>query len=168
MCLSTLPLAGAHPRSTNSCPAHSLGPEQRQQLAVQALAGATPITELADQAEVSRRFVYRQQTIARDALNDAFDPPPANDAVMFQLPVTKHWIHQFVLGLVLIGHCPLRGVVEICRDLLDYDISLGTVHNLIQKVVAPARAITAKEDISQIHVGAHDEIFRLSAILGGI
>jgi len=32
---------------------------------------------------------------------------------MFQLPVTKHWIHQFVLGLVLIGHCPLRGVVEI-------------------------------------------------------
>ena len=160
MCLSTLPFAGAHPRSTNSCPAHSLGPEQRQQLAVQALAGATPITELADQAEVSRRFVYRQQTIARDALNDAFDPPPANDAVMFQLPVTKHWIHQFVLGLVLIGHCPLRGVVEICRDLLDYDISLGTVHNLIQKVVAPARAITAKEDISQIHVGAHDEIFQ--------
>ena len=160
MCLFTQPPVGAHPRPTNSCPAHSLGPQQRQQLAVQALAGATPITELAHQAEVSRRFVYQQQAIARNALSDAFDPPPTSDAVLFQLPVTKHWIHQFVLGLVLIGHCPLRGVVEICRDLLDYDISLGTVHNLIQKVVAPARALTAKEDISPIRVGAHDEIFQ--------
>ena len=160
MCLSTLPPVAAHPRLSNPCPAHLLDPQQRQHLALQALAGTVPITELADQAEVSRRFVYKQKAIAHDALSDAFDPPPADDAVLFQLPLTKHWLHQFILGLVLIGHCPLRGVVEICRDFFDYDISLGTVHNLIQKAVAPARAINAQEDISPIRVGAHDEIFQ--------
>src|SRR5215211_723922 len=129
MCLSTRPPTPSHPRSTTSCPAHALGPPQRQRLAVEALAGTVPITELADQTQVSRRFVYRQQAIAQDALDNAFDPPPTDNAVLFHLPVTKRWVRQFTLGLVLIGHCPLRGVVELFCDFFDFDISLGSVHN---------------------------------------
>src|SRR4051812_35977 len=56
MCLVTRPPATDHPPSTTSCPAKTLGPRQRQRLAVEALAGAVPITELADHARVSRRF----------------------------------------------------------------------------------------------------------------
>src|SRR5436305_364128 len=143
MCLVARPPAADRPPSTTACPAKTLGPRLRQRLAVEALAGTVPITELADRTQVSRRFVYRQQAIARDALNDAFEPPPADDTVLFHLPVTRNWLHQFTLGLVLIGHCPLRGVVELCRELLDHDISLGTVHNLVRDADAPDRAINA-------------------------
>ncbi|OWK41867.1 hypothetical protein FRUB_03945 [Fimbriiglobus ruber] len=158
MCLSTTPSARAHPHAPGAGPAHTLSPAQRQRIAVQALAGTVPITDRADQHDVRRRFVYRQQALADRALANAFDPLPADDAVLFHLPVTKHWLHPFTLALVLIGHGPLRGVVEICRDVLDYDLSLGTVHNLVQKAVAPARALNARENLGPVRIGAHDEI----------
>jgi hypothetical protein len=160
MCHVTRPPTAAHPRSTNSGPAQAIGPQPRQQLAVRALAGTTPITELADQNQVSRRFVYRQQDIARNALNNAFDPPPRDDSVLFHLPITKHWIRQFTLGLVLIGHCPLRGVAELFHDFFDHDISLGTVHNIVHSAVAHARQRNAQGDLSSVRIGAHDEIFQ--------
>jgi hypothetical protein len=148
-----------HPRSTLS-PAKGLGPDQRREVAIQALAGTVPIATIAGHAQISRKFVYRQKTIASDALANAFDSPPADDKVLFQLPVTKSWLQQFVLGLVLIGHSPLRGVVEIFRDFLDYDISLGTVHNIVSRSVEPARHINDQMDLSPVRVGAHDEIFQ--------
>lgn len=160
MCHVTRPPSAANPRSTNSCPAHGLDPQQRQRLALDALAGTTPITELANQNQVSRRFVYRQHDIARNALENAFDPPPADDAVLFHLPVTAHWIRQFTLGLVLIGHCPLRGVVELFGDFFDHPISLGTVHNIVHSAVERARQINARCDLSSVRIGAHDEIFQ--------
>jgi hypothetical protein len=160
MCLSTRPPTPAHPRAGNSYPAHSLGPHQRQQLALDALAGTVPITELADRTQVSRGFVYRQQDIARNALDNAFDPTPTGDCVLFHLPVTKHWVRQFTLGLVLIGHCPLRGVVELFRDFFDHDLSLGNVHNIVHAAVEHARQRNACYDLSPVRIGAHDEIFQ--------
>jgi hypothetical protein len=160
MCLSTRCPAADKPRVSPASPAQALGPQQRQRLAVEALAGTTPITELADQTHVSRKFVYQQQDIARNALNNAFDPPPADDSVLFHLPVTKHWITQFTLGLVLIGHCPTRGVVELLGDFFDHDISLGTVHNIVHSAVEKARLHNNRHDLSQVTIGAHDEIFQ--------
>jgi hypothetical protein len=85
---------------------------------------------------------------------------PSDDQVLFQLPVTKQWLRQFTLGLVLIGHCPLRGVVELFRDFFDYDLSLGTVHNIVQSAVAPARQVNDRQALGGVRVGAHDEIFQ--------
>lgn len=160
MCHVTCPPAAAHSRSTNSGSAHTLDPEQRQRLAVAALAGTTPITQLADQTNVSRKFVYQQQGLARTALSNAFDPPPVDDAVLFHLPVTTHWIRQFTLGLVLIGHCPLRGVAELFHDFFDHDLSLGNVHNIVRSAVERARQHNAGVDLSPVRIGAHDEIFQ--------
>ena len=47
-------------------------PPQRQALAVAALAGARPITQLAQEYQVSRKFVYQQAGKADQALTDAF------------------------------------------------------------------------------------------------
>ena len=47
----------------NNCTAKSLGPSERLALGVQALAGQQSITDLADQADVSRKFVYQQAAI---------------------------------------------------------------------------------------------------------
>jgi len=144
----------------NGCSAKNLPPSQRQDLALQALAGKQSITELADEFDVSRKFVYRQNAIAAHALVNAFNPPPHDDDVLFHLPVTKAWLRQLTLGLVLICHSPLRGVVELLRDVFDYDTSLGTVFNTVQSAVAPARQHEHAQDLRGIRVGAHDEIFQ--------
>jgi hypothetical protein len=141
-------------------PAQRLLPAQRQNLAVQVLAGTHPVTELARQHQVSRKFLSQQADTATHALTRAFDPAPATDDVLFYLPVTKTWLRQLVLALVLIGHSPYRAVVELLRDLFDWKISLGTVHNIVHSAVDPARAISRRCDLAGVRIGAHDEIFQ--------
>jgi hypothetical protein len=142
------------------CAAHALDPCQRQQLAIQALAETTTITELARDHQVSRKFVYQQTATARHALADAFAPEPTDDEILFWLPVTKAWLRQLMLALVLIGHSSLRGVVEVLADVFDFDISLGTVHAVIQNAVAPAHAHNSQQNLSGVRIGTHDEIFQ--------
>jgi hypothetical protein len=158
MCiLSSQP--AAVPARALSTSAHQLPPAARQQLALDALTGLS-VTQLAQQHQVSRKFVSRQAEHARQALHQAFTPPPPSDEVLFVLPVTRAWLRSFMLSLVLVCHSPLRGVQEILRDRFDYAVSLGTVHNVLQQAVAPARAINARQDLSAIHVAAHDELFQ--------
>jgi hypothetical protein len=130
-------------------------------LAVHALAGAQPITTLANEFHVSRKFVYQQTATAQQALDAAFDrPDPPADAVLFYLPITKAWLRQFILALVLYCHSSLRGVQQLLRDLFDTALSLGTMHNILQQAVVAARPINAQQDLSAVRIGAHDEIFQ--------
>src|SRR5271170_5880082 len=153
----TLALQQAIP---NSCPAKALPASQRLQLGLHALAGTHSITDLADDALVSRKFVYQQAAIAEQALDDAFAPKADDDHVLFYLPVTKAWLRQLILGLVLICHSPLRAVVELLRDLFDYDVSLGTVFNIVHAAVTPAQQCNRTQDLRNVRVGGHDEIFQ--------
>ena len=61
---------------------------------------------------------------------------------------------------MLICHSSYRGVVELLRDLFDYRISLGTVHNIVHSPVAHARRINEQYDLSTILIGLLDEIFQ--------
>jgi hypothetical protein len=143
------------------CPAKGLGPAQRQRLAVAALAAAQPVTDLARQAHVSRRFVYRQAAKAGQALRGAFAPapPPAGERPLFHLPVTRSWLRQLTLGLVLVCHSSYRGVVELLADLFDWPTSVGAVHNAVRGALARARPHNER-DLSAVRVGAHDEVFQ--------
>jgi hypothetical protein len=143
-----------------SCPAQQLPPEQRQELALQVLAGSQPVAQLARQHQVSRQFLYRQADTAQLALESAFDPPPLTEEVLFQLPVTKAWLHQLILALVLTCHSSYRGVIALLADLFDTPLSLGTVHHVVQAAVARARQINGSYDLAGVRVGAHDEIFQ--------
>jgi hypothetical protein len=136
-------------------------PRQRQDLALQALAGAESIRGLATQHAVSRKFIYQQVDTAKEALQEAF-VPEQDDAtkVLFYLPVTKQWLEQTFLGLAMICHSPIRGISEFCRDLLDYPVSVGKVHNILQRAVEQARAYNRQQDLSGVRIGAHDEIFQ--------
>ncbi len=49
-------------------PAQELGPAQRQDLAIQVLAGTHSVTELARHHQVSRKFLYHQADTASLAL----------------------------------------------------------------------------------------------------
>ena len=158
---ATTPLHWPAPTTVHvSCPAKQLAPQQRQGLAIQVLAGTETVSELARQHEVSRKFLYQQVHTAEKALSEAFAPSSRPDDVLFYLPVTKAWLRQLVLALVLICHSSYRGVVELLRDLFDYRISLGTVHNIVHSPVAQARRINEQYDLSTILIGLLDEIFQ--------
>lgn len=146
---------------TTTSAARLLGPPQRQHLAVQALAGQS-LSDLARQHHVSRRFLYRQTRCARQALDRAFAPPSAApEKVLFYLPVTRSWLEQFVLALLLICHCSLRGVHELLADLFDYHKSLGAIHGLARRACVKASAHNARQDLRRVQVAALDEIFQV-------
>jgi hypothetical protein len=129
-------------------------------LAVQVLAGAATVSGLARHHEVSRKFLYQQAHTAEQALRHAFAPTPTPDEVLFYLPVTKAWLRQLVLALVLICHSSYRGVVELLRDHFDTKLALGTVHNIVHAAVARAQEMNRSYDLAGVRVGAHDEIFQ--------
>src|SRR5262245_35020795 len=147
------------PNQPHASRAASLAGPARQQLALDALAGV-PISQIAADNHVSRKFVYRQLHRAHQGLQQAFDPPASPKDLLFWLPVTRPWLRQLVLGLVLVCHSSLRGVGELLADLFDYPLSVGTAHNVLSQAVAKAFSANSAQDLSTIRVGAHDEIFQ--------
>ena len=139
--------------------AASLSPDIRQDIGIQVLARSQPVSHLATTHQVSRKFIYQQGNKAQRSLDDAFAPTPADDDVLFHLPVTKSWLYQLILGLVFICHSSYRGIVELFRDLFDTSISIGTVHNRLEAAAATAAEINQAQDLSGITVGLLDEIF---------
>lgn len=142
------------------CPALSLTGQQRQQLAVHALAGTQSITVLAGDCQVSRKFVYRQANIADRALEEVFCGSPEKADVLFHLPVTKAWLRQLILGLTLHCHSSFRGAQALLDDVFDTSLSLGTIHNIVHDAATQARQANAQPSLSRVRIGAHDEIFQ--------
>ena len=138
-----------------------LGPEQRRDLAIPVLAGQESVSQTARDHGVSRKFVAQQTANARHALDDAFGPSSdGSDDVLFWLPVSKSWIEQAALSLMLTCHSSLRGVAEFFRDVLDYPLAHTTARNILLKAVTTARQHNASVDLSPIRIGALDEIFQ--------
>jgi hypothetical protein len=132
---------------------------ERKDLAVSALARSATVSDLAVRHGVSRQFVYQQTHKAQAALDDAFTATTRDDAVLFELTVTRPWLRQVIVGLALICHSSYRGVVTFLRDLLGVTISVGTVHDVLQAATQQAGIINRQQDLSGIRVGLHDEIF---------
>jgi len=139
--------------------AASLNAVTRKHLAVQVLARKEPVSRIAERNDVSRKFLYHQTAKADAALNEAFEAGAKED-VLFYLPVTKGWLWQFVLALVLICRSSIRGVVELLRDLFQVKMSVGTVHNIVHSSVERARSINEAQDLSSIREGTRDELFQ--------
>ena len=74
------------------------------------LAKTKPVSQIAAEHQVSRKFLYQQGEKAQTALEEIFASQTPDNEVLFNLPVTKTWLSQLVLGLVLICHSSYRGV----------------------------------------------------------
>src|ERR1700692_2665204 len=159
-------IMAAHFLSRGACMSRSAGAAAklpgsgRKKPAVQALAGSEPISELSARLGVSRKFIYAQKDKASDALHDAFCSAVADDEVLFQLPVTRTWLRQVMVGLPLICRSSYRGVVEFMRDLLGVTVGVGSVHEVLHGAAQQAGAINREQDLSGIRVGLHDELFQ--------
>ncbi|MEK7750328.1 MAG: hypothetical protein AAB654_00330 [Acidobacteriota bacterium] len=141
--------------------------EGRKQLALRAL-GGEPIARLADGLDVSRKFVYRQAGKAGSAVEAAFQPPARDDDVLFRISVTKKWVEEVVLSALLHCHGSYRGVQAFLRDTCDFEISVGSIHNIVVAAIEGARRANRQEDLCPIRVGAHDEIFQGDPVLVGV
>ena len=97
----------------SSSVASRLQSHQRQQLALDVLSKQEPISQIAKQEQVSRKFLYQQKAIAQRALNTAFDKEERENEVLYYLPITQQWIFQLILALILICHCSYRGIKEL-------------------------------------------------------
>jgi hypothetical protein len=155
--------------SSNPTVAAGLPPNTRQKLGIGVVAKIKPVSQLAAEHQVSRKFVYQQGQKAKAALDEVFEPKTSEDEVIYNLPVTKNWLTQLILALVLICHSSYRGVIEILRDLFDTHISIGTIKNRVESAAASASKINQAQDLSTIKVGLHDEIFQGSEpVLAGV
>jgi hypothetical protein len=159
MTVSTTNSTSSLPSSNETCPAKHLTQQQRQSLAEKALSGITPVSHLAEEAKTSRKFIYSQKKKAQKGIDQAFAESKADD-VLFTIPVTKAWIAQVVIALVMICHAPFRGVLVFLRDVLDYKIGLGTIHNIVRDNIKTAQNYQQAEDLSPIKAASHDEIFQ--------
>src|SRR4051812_3666269 len=146
-----------------------LAESDRRDLAIEALARSATISDLSARHGVSRKFSYQQTDKARTALDDAFLSAAPDDEVLFEVAVTKTWLRQVIVGLTLICRGSYRGVVEVLRDLLGVQISVGTVHHVLQLATRQARVGNHDQDLSGIRVGLHDEIFQgAMPVLAGV
>lgn len=142
--------------------AHSLNLSKRQEIGIHAIGGHIPISHVADQYGVSRKFVYQQKEKALEGISKAFSKPSPDDAekILFYIPVTKQWLCQVVLALIFICRASYQGVGEFFRDILDSSISKGTIHNIVHQHLEEAKKINEQQDLSNVREGLHDEIYQ--------
>src|SRR5690348_7582108 len=102
--MSTLVHTPSHDNCKRTSVARTLNSMQRQEIALEAMSHKARVTQIASGHNVSRKFVYQQKEIALSGIEEVFSTSSSKDSLLFQLPVTKEWIKQFTLSLVLIGH----------------------------------------------------------------
>ncbi len=107
---------------------------------------------------MSRKFVYQQTHKAVAALDGAFLSATPDHEVLFEVAVTRTWLRQVIVGLVLGYRSSYLGVVEFLRDLLGLSISVGIVHHVLHSATRQADIINRQQDLSGVRVGLHDEL----------
>ena len=135
-----------------------LSPECKKSIGLQALSGNT-VSHVAQLHQVCRNTVYSQKLRALEAMNDAFREPATDDPVLFNLPVTKDFLHQVVLGILLTCKASYRDVQMFLHDVFDTDISIGTIANILNDACQKAAEINISYRLDTIEQSASDEIY---------
>jgi hypothetical protein len=130
----------------------------RQEIALRSIRKEQPIKSLANEFGCSRTTVYEQQKIAIQAVGQAFTPHD-DDKVLFYLPITKKVIYTLVIMLHLTCRSTYRHIIEFLRDFLGFDISIGSVFNIINDAAIKASDINKSYNLSQVNTSSSDEVF---------
>lgn len=148
--------------------ARNMSNDQKKHLALAAFTQVKTVTQLADENDTSRKFIRQQKCTVVQAIDAAFHPTVTTDRVLFYLPVSKRWIEQLVLALMLMN-VSYRQISTLLSDVFDYTLSIARIHTMFNDAVEKAQQHHVTEDLSGIHVTANDELFYLSKpILSGI
>ena len=144
--------------------AQNISASDKKALAIKVMGKTENITELAERSGVSRNFLYNIAETAHEALDKAFENETSwqdiDDAkVIFHFPVTKAVIKKICIALALICHSSIRGIVEFLSSIFDYDLSVGTVFNILTEATEKAKHINEQENLDKIKIPALDEIY---------
>jgi len=143
--------------------------QSRKILALKSLNQNKTVVALAKENNVSRQFIHTQKKVLLQTADEIFSEEVENNKILFYLPVTKEWLEQFSISLVLDCRSTFRGVIKAMNGLLDYSISLGNVSSIIKGAIKKAIAINDKQDLTHVKLGAHDEIFHQNnPVLAGV
>ncbi len=139
--------------------AKNLSKQQKIKLAIKSIEAKSNITKLSLENNVSRKFLHQQKNKALNAVYKAFKEKDEAKP-LFLLPVTKQWIRQFSISLILLCHSSYRGVSEVLTDVFDYPIAHTTIHNIVHENISLAKECNSRECLNTIRHGAHDEIYQ--------
>ena len=136
----------------------TLSPEQQQSIAKQAIS-TDNISHIAQRHRVSRNTVYHQRQRALSAIDDEFLSSTPDEKVLFYLPVTKDFLHQMVVALLMICKASYRDCQLFLRDIFDTHLALGTVWNIHESVCQKAIDKNGPYSLSGIQQSQSDEIY---------
>lgn len=136
-----------------------LTPQKRAELSLKVLKGKEPLSDVAKANDVSRQLLYRDKKKIVEVIKQSFEPVTDSQRVLFHLPVTKDWLEQFALSITLNCHGSVRGIELCSRELLDYPLSIAGTSTTARDHGILAEKLNNAGSLSNINVGAHDEIF---------
>lgn len=132
--------------------------ECKQSIGLQAIT-ENNISQVAQRHQVSRNTVYTQKNRIQTAVNDAFMTSEAEDRVLFNMPVTKPFLQQVVLGILLICKGSYRNAQMFLTNLFDTDMSIGTIFNIHDAACHKAAEINGSYNLASITHSASDETY---------
>jgi len=137
---------------------HSIPSNTKRNIALEALSSSKPISHIAEDYNCSRTAVYTQRDIAIQATNEAFKDKD-DSAVLFYIPVSKHFIHQVIVALLVVCKSSYRDTQLFLQTIFNYDVSIGNITNVISDAARTAATINSSYDLSIIETSASDEIY---------
>ena len=135
-----------------------LSPECKKDIGLQAISDSN-VTRVAELNKVCRNTVYTQKRRVEEAVNDAFPESGQNEQVLFNIPVTRDFLHQIVVGILLICKASYRDAQLFLHDLFDTEISIGNIFNIHDAACHKAATINISYRLESIKQSASDEIY---------
>jgi hypothetical protein len=145
--------------NTNQIKKSKLSTQTRHEIALKSLRKEQPISTIATDYGCSRNTVYKQQSVAINAIDQAFNTSTDDDKVLFYVPVSKQTMYTMVVMLHLICRSSFRGIITFLSSMFGFDISIGNVTNIINRASESAEAINKSYDLSKIKTSSSDELF---------
>lgn len=117
----------------------------RHEIALKSLRKEQPISTIATDYGCSRNTVYKQQSVAINAIDQAFNTSTDDDKVLFYVPVSKQTIYTMVVMLHLVCRSSFRGIITFLNSFLGFDISIGSITNIINRAAENADEINRSQ-----------------------
>jgi hypothetical protein len=139
--------------------------EQRIILGCKANVGEN-VSELSQEYNTNRQFVYTQKTKVQELLDDEFDvPPPPVPCIQLD----KNIIEKIIFGCMVICKGSIEDTQKFIESIFHKHLSIGSISNIINAIAVKAKEFNDSVSLEEIKTGAHDEIFQASkAVLVGV
>src|SRR6266436_53295 len=110
------------------------------------------VSQMSQRMEVSRQTLYGWKAKGQRALEGAFAPKPSEAAVR-----ESGALQRAVLTLLIQGHASYRGIQACLKELLGWEVSLGTISAIVQTAGQRAQGWLVQQVPAEGRVVALDE-----------